>query len=650
MLTFSYPFLIALLPTPLLIWLLVPAHRETRQGLIVPFLARLVGKQSANGAIIPRRSMWRWLSLGLCWVCIVIATMRPQVLEPPVTKEIPMRDLLLAVDLSGSMETRDFKNADGETVERLTATKEVLSEFLAKRNGDRVGLIFFGSAPFVQAPFTDDLRLCGELLDEAQVRMAGPQTAFGDALGLAINQFEQSHVEDRVLIALTDGNDTASQVPPQKAAQIAKDKGIVIHTIAVGDPRAAGEEALDEVTLEKVAESTGGVYAHAADRNQLAEIYRNLDKLETRKVQSISHRPRRDVYWWPLALALAISMLQIIVILARHVKPNRYFAVVGPRVGVASITPMGLFAMSENPFHFIRSEWLLAIVPAAGVWWVVRRQTDSHGRWRGVIAEHLLPHLLSGQSARPRLTPVDWVALIWLITIIAVAGPTWRHEPAPFARDMATLAIVVKVSPSMLTEDLQPSRLGRATLKIQDLMEQRGGAKTSLIAYSGTAHVVMPATTDGRIINSFATSLDPRIMPRDGDAAADALELADQTLVNSGGGTILWITDSIATEQTTALSDWREHSQTELYLFPPLMAGAELDTVEESVRSVRGRVIRLTADHSDVRRLASIAKLASIPGDDVDTRWAESGYWLTPVLACMLLPCFRQGWMVSVDT
>src|SRR5690606_11944978 len=129
-------------------------------------------------------------------------------------------------------ETADFQNAAGKTVSRLDAVKEVLDDFLMHRKGDRVGLILFGSAPFVQAPFTGDLAVCRELLDEAQVKMAGPQTAFGDALGLAITVFDRSTVKDRVLIALTDGNDTASKVPPAKAAEIARDKGIVIHTIS----------------------------------------------------------------------------------------------------------------------------------------------------------------------------------------------------------------------------------------------------------------------------------------------------------------------------------------------------------------------------------------------------------------------------------
>jgi Ca-activated chloride channel family protein len=309
----AHPWALALLPLPLLVRWLVPPHREPHQGLVVPFLdklARLTGQEPAEGAIVSRGSWLRQLSLLLCWACVVVALARPQVIEPPLTKEIPLRDLLLAVDLSGSMQTEDFKNARGDTVDRLTAVKEVLDDFLSHRQGDRVGLILFGSAPFVQAPFTEDTKVCRQLLAEAQIGMAGPQTAFGDAIGLAINVFDRSTVKERVLIVLTDGNDTASQVPPAKAAAIARDKGIVIHTVAVGDPRAAGEDALDVEALKGVAATTGGRFAQASDRTQLAGIYAELDRLETHKTETITHRPRRDVYWWFLAAALAGSMLQ----------------------------------------------------------------------------------------------------------------------------------------------------------------------------------------------------------------------------------------------------------------------------------------------------------------------------------------------------
>jgi len=313
MLTFAYPWLFLLLPLPWLVRRLAPAHLEQRQGLVTPFLHRIItltGRTPSEGAVEMRGGWLRRISIVFGWLTLITALTRPQWIEPPITRTVPVRDLLLAVDLSGSMETKDFVDAKGKTVDRLTAIKEVLDDFLSRRQGDRVGLIFFGSAAFVQAPFTEDLNVCRQLLAEAQVRMAGPQTALGDALGLAITVFERSDVKKRVLIALTDGNDTNSKVPPEKAAEIAKDKGIVIHTVAVGDPRAAGEEALDVETLKHVAGTTGGLYSFAADHHQLEAIYQKLDQLEMRKVQTTSYRPKRDVFYWPLAAGFLFTLFQ----------------------------------------------------------------------------------------------------------------------------------------------------------------------------------------------------------------------------------------------------------------------------------------------------------------------------------------------------
>jgi Ca-activated chloride channel family protein len=194
-------------------------------------------------------------------------------------------------------------------VDRLAAVKEVLDDFLTRREGDRVGLIVFGNAAFTQVPFTQDLEAARILLEETRARMAGPRTAFGDAIGLAITLFEESEVEDRVVIALTDGNDTGSRVPPAEAARIAEDRGISIHVIGVGDPAAVGEEKLDEEALRTVATTTGGRYFHAADRDELQEIYAELDRIGTREVETATYRPRRDLFHWPLAVFLVLSLL-----------------------------------------------------------------------------------------------------------------------------------------------------------------------------------------------------------------------------------------------------------------------------------------------------------------------------------------------------
>lgn len=315
MLTFFSPWLFLLLPAPLLVHWLAPPCRRPTTGLRVPFLnrlARATGQVPAAGSAILPRPRLAQLGLIATWCCLVGALARPQWLEPPLTKTIPVRDMLLAVDLSGSMETKDFQDVAGKTVDRLTAVKQVLDEFLSRREGDRVGLIVFGSAPFVQAPFTQDLNVCRELLAETQVGMAGPKTALGDAIGLAVTVFERTRVPEKVLIILTDGNDTGSLVPPQKAADVAKDRQITIYTVAVGDPQAAGEDKLDEETLRHVAETTGGGYSHAGNQQELEAIYRRLDALPTQPAKTITHRPRRELFYWPLGIGLLISVASML--------------------------------------------------------------------------------------------------------------------------------------------------------------------------------------------------------------------------------------------------------------------------------------------------------------------------------------------------
>ena len=312
MIDFAYPWLALLFPLPLLVWWLVPAYAERRPGVRVPFfqpLLSLTGQQARAGVVVGRRGAGRSALLIVCWLLALGALMRPQWIEPPLHRDLPARDLLLLVDLSGSMDTQDFTDAAGNKVTRLAAAKQVLDEFLSKRKGDRVGVVVFGNAAFTLVPFTTDLDLSRRLLQEMQVGMAGPRTALGDAIGLGVSLFARSTVPARTIIALTDGNDTGSQVPPAEAARVARDRKITIHTVAVGDPAAAGEDKLDEAALKDVADVTGGGFYRALDRTQLADIYRRLDAVETRKVDTISFQPRRELFWLPLLALVAISML-----------------------------------------------------------------------------------------------------------------------------------------------------------------------------------------------------------------------------------------------------------------------------------------------------------------------------------------------------
>lgn len=312
MIVFASPWVFVLLPVPLLVSMIFPAYREPRMAIRVPWfdrLTRLSAHQPAEAAAIADRGLLGKIFLSVVWLLVLTALARPQYLEEPVYKTVPTRDLLLLVDLSGSMKTQDFSNEAGQTTDRLTAVKEILADFLVRREGDRVGLVVFGSGAFVQVPFTQDLRASRLLLNETVVGMAGPKTALGDAMGLGITLFEESTVKERVMIVLTDGNDTASLVPPAEAARIAQDADITVHTIAIGDPEAAGEEKIDEQALEDVSRITGGQFFRADNRDELEKIYATLDTLEGRKIEQISHSPRQDIFHLPLAIAFILSIV-----------------------------------------------------------------------------------------------------------------------------------------------------------------------------------------------------------------------------------------------------------------------------------------------------------------------------------------------------
>ena len=309
MLTFGHLWVLALLPLPVLVRLLVPARVRSRPAVRVPFLSRLIAaKGNATSDSSHRRDLGMW-SKSILWVLLVIAMARPQWLEPPIERIVPTRDLLLLVDLSASMSHEDFADESGAKVDRLTALKGVLGDFLLKRKGDRVGLVVFGNSPFLQVPFSTDLELTKQLLEDTAVGMAGPQTALGDAIGLGIQLFENSDAPAKTMIALTDGNDTSSAVPPTEAARVAADRGITIHSIAMGDPETVGEEKIDVEELRSMASATGGELFLALDRDQLEQAYETLDKIETREIKTVSHRPRRDLYHYVVAVAFLLSLV-----------------------------------------------------------------------------------------------------------------------------------------------------------------------------------------------------------------------------------------------------------------------------------------------------------------------------------------------------
>jgi Ca-activated chloride channel family protein len=307
----AQPQWLLLLPVPLLLRLL-PAFKHSRDSVKVPFFQKLLDlseEAPRTGAVVVTRSGLQVFLVGFTWLCLVAAAAKPEWVGTPVEQTRSARDLMIAVDLSGSMQATDFTRPGGERIDRLQAVKLVLEELSQQRESDRLGLIVFGSAPFLQAPFTEDHDTWEKLLQETEIGMAGQSTVFGDAIGLAIHLFDESDTENRVLIMLTDGNDTGSKVPPVDAARVAASYGIRIYTIAIGDPTTIGEEALDIETLQRVAEHTNGAYFQAVDSEQLEAAYRSIAELEPELYETTSFRPRYSMHYVPLAASMVLYMI-----------------------------------------------------------------------------------------------------------------------------------------------------------------------------------------------------------------------------------------------------------------------------------------------------------------------------------------------------
>lgn len=321
----AMPWAFLLLPLPLLMRQLAP-YREAHSAVRVPFFERLLEASQARrerGAMIPDRRRSQRILVVLMWLALVVAVAKPQWVGDPVELQKAGRDLMIAVDLSGSMETQDFTNENGDQVDRLVAVKSVLRRLADERPGDRLGLIVFGNQAFLQSPFTEDHKTWSTLLQETRIRMAGPSTALGDAVGLAIKLFRDTDTENRVLLVLTDGNDTGSMVPPIDAARVAASEQIRIYPIAVGDPGAVGEEAIDKDTLSRMADVTGGQAFEALDREQLDDIFQLLDALEPSVFESVTFRPQVDLHWLPLTTIVFIYItLRLIFALAARSSRN----------------------------------------------------------------------------------------------------------------------------------------------------------------------------------------------------------------------------------------------------------------------------------------------------------------------------------------
>ena len=321
MLELTHPFVLLLLPVPFLWRRLVPPFRQRQDALRVPFfdqIADAAGLTVQDGAAIVAHKRRALIGGGIMWALIVLALAGPMRLGPPQDITKATRDVILAIDISGSMDAVDFPGEDGKPVQRLAAVQDVVAAFLEERSGDRVALIVFGTRAYVQAPLTEDLDTVRALLAQTEVGMAGPHTALGDAIGLAIKTFEASEIDERLLILLSDGNDTASQMSPLNAAEIARDKGVRMFAVGVGDQSATGENRLDMSLLTDLAQRTGGEAYFAADSAALDQIYEQIDALSPQEVETLSWRPQQNLAHWPLGAALAVGLVLLLLLWGRE--------------------------------------------------------------------------------------------------------------------------------------------------------------------------------------------------------------------------------------------------------------------------------------------------------------------------------------------
>ena len=318
MFQFEWMWMFLLLPLPWLVAVLLPGDESKASALKVPYFKQWHAIQQSVRAVYHNKRKSSLL-LYIAWALTITAAAKPMWIGDPVSLPVTGRDLMMAVDLSGSMENPDFL-LNGEKVDRLTVVKEVAGDFIARRQGDRIGLILFGRRAYVQTPLTFDLKTVEHMLKEAEIGLAGKETAIGDGIGLAVKRLRDKPEQSRVLILLTDGANTAGEIEPLKAAELAKELGLKIYTIGVGADameiqtffgrsRINPSADLDEATLTKIAAETGGAYFRAKDTKGLQAIYQKLDELEPVSQETETLRPQKSLFFWPLLAALLIAFI-----------------------------------------------------------------------------------------------------------------------------------------------------------------------------------------------------------------------------------------------------------------------------------------------------------------------------------------------------
>ncbi|WP_062231752.1 vWA domain-containing protein [Aureimonas sp. N4] len=335
MITFLWPLAFLLLPLPFVLRrFLKPADKGLGGALKVPFFANL-SRDLGSRADRVSTSWWKLAVASLVWLLMVSALARPAYVGPDLPLPAKGRDIMMAIDLSGSMASQDFA-VGGRPATRLDVVKDAADAFIDARKGDRIGLVLFSDRAYLQAPLTFDRQVVRNLLDQAEVGLTGQETAIGDAIAVSLKRLKDRPAEGRVLVLLTDGANNTGEMDPIRAAELAKKLGIRIYTIGVGGgpmvvDTPMGRQMvnpstdLDEGALRKIAELTGGQYFRATDVKGLAEDYRSIDKLEPVGADPVHVRPEVALYFWPAGLALLVAALSALIATAPALIKNRSF-------------------------------------------------------------------------------------------------------------------------------------------------------------------------------------------------------------------------------------------------------------------------------------------------------------------------------------
>ncbi len=655
-----------LLPLPLLVYFLLPPFRKRRAALLAPFFRRAAavsGQHARRSSWISRRSFPALLTLSLCWVLLLAAASSPRFEGEPGKKTRTVRSFLIAADISFSMAQRDW-TVDQHAMTRWEAVRFLLKDFIRERKSDQIGLEMFATHAYLQAPLTTDLETVNWLLDQTEVGMAGQMTSIGEAIAFGIKIFRQDTVKQRVMLLMTDGVDGGTDISPLDAAVAAKRDSVTIYTLGIGNTTTGGY-AIDEKLLTQIAATTGGTYFRADSPQEMQAVYAELNKLQPVVYEENTYKPIVLLYMYPLGLALLLSLAYYL--LSGLFRLLREWPFRGgrriPHTNNNILPSVFLPAIDWHAFHFLRPWALWLFIPLAVVLLVLVLGNIEQRQWKKIIAPALRPFMFTKGNAKAIVLPLVFLAAGLSSMILSLAGPTWKMRQIPGEKIPSVVMISLDLSKSMLATDIQPSRLERAKMKIADFTEADPRARTGLIAFAGTPHMVLPFTADYKLIRHQAASLDNRIMPVQGTDMALNLALIDTMMRPlEAPGTILLMTDVIDDAEAVALTDFIRNSihRLEILLFAT-PGGApvpgEAGVVSKQSPAVIGnlrqnekiRITPITLDKSDVEGIAQRVRDNLLFDKDAKEQakdWDDKGWWLLVPALLVALCWFRRGWAV----